>query len=137
MDFEITNNLNAVMPAVQPAVRADAPAAPATTKPKETAQPEAKTTQDISLDLLGQPERQSEKPLGERDVIKAINEANRKLISTRSELQLSVHKQTRLISVKVIDADTKKVIREIPPEKTLDMLAKMWEMAGILVDEKR
>ena len=30
-----------------------------------------------------------------------------------------------------------KTIKELPPEKTLDMIAKVWEMAGILVDEKR
>ena len=29
------------------------------------------------------------------------------------------------------------LIKELPPEKTLDMIAKVWEMAGILVDEKR
>jgi len=29
------------------------------------------------------------------------------------------------------------MIREIPPEKILDLVAKMWEMAGILIDEKR
>ena len=29
------------------------------------------------------------------------------------------------------------VIKEFPPEKTLDMIAKVWEVAGILVDEKR
>ncbi|WP_167686495.1 flagellar protein FlaG, partial [Paenibacillus polymyxa] len=28
------------------------------------------------------------------------------------------------------------LIREIPPEKTLDLVAKMMEIAGILVDEK-
>jgi len=36
-----------------------------------------------------------------------------------------------------LNADTDEVIREIPPEKSLDMLQKMLEMAGILVDEKR
>ena len=38
--------------------------------------------------------------------------------------------------IKIIDKDTKKVIREYPPEKTLDMIAKVWEMAGLMVDEK-
>ena len=33
--------------------------------------------------------------------------------------------------------ETKEVIKEFPPEKTLDMIAKVWEMAGIMVDEKR
>jgi len=32
---------------------------------------------------------------------------------------------------------SKGVLKEFPPEKTLDMIAKVWEMAGILVDERR
>jgi flagellar protein FlaG len=39
--------------------------------------------------------------------------------------------------VKVMDKEDGKVIREIPPEKTLDLVAKLWELAGILVDERR
>ena len=35
------------------------------------------------------------------------------------------------------DGDTDEVIREIPSEKALKMLEKAWEIAGILVDEKR
>jgi hypothetical protein len=42
-----------------------------------------------------------------------------------------------IIHLGIIDKDTKKVIKELPPEKTLDMIAKVWELAGILVDEKR
>ena len=38
--------------------------------------------------------------------------------------------------VKVINSETNEVIREIPPEKILDLVAKMWELAGILVDER-
>lgn len=38
--------------------------------------------------------------------------------------------------VKVVNTETDEVIREIPPEKILDMVAKMWELAGIMVDEK-
>jgi len=34
------------------------------------------------------------------------------------------------------DKDTKEVLKEYPPEKTLDMIAKVWEVAGLLVDEK-
>ena len=31
----------------------------------------------------------------------------------------------------------KKVIKEFAPDETLDMIAKVWEIAGIMVDEKR
>jgi len=36
-----------------------------------------------------------------------------------------------------VDKKSKEVIKEYPPEKTLDMIAKVWELAGLLVDEKR
>ena len=47
------------------------------------------------------------------------------------------HEGTNRVTIKIVDKDTKKVIKELPPEKTLDMIAKVWEMAGIMVDEKR
>ena len=42
-----------------------------------------------------------------------------------------------VFGIKIVDKDTKEVLKEFPPEKTLDMIAKVWEMAGILVDERR
>jgi len=44
-------------------------------------------------------------------------------------LQFSIHEETKEIMVKVLDTDTEEVIREIPPEKILDMVAKIWELA--------
>jgi flagellar protein FlaG len=41
------------------------------------------------------------------------------------------------VTIKIVDKESKKVIKELPPEKTLDMIARVWEMAGILVDEKK
>lgn len=66
---------------------------------------------------------------------KAVEEINRKAAHTTA--QFGVHEETNRITIKIVDKDTKKVIRELPPEKTLDMIAKAWELAGILVDEKR
>ena len=54
-----------------------------------------------------------------------------------TQLSFKYHDDTNRISITVTDSDTDEVIREIPPEKTLDMLAKAWEMAGLLVDERR
>ena len=76
-----------------------------------------------------------ERVASEASIKEAANRANRSMERTRCEY--SYHKETNRVSIKVIDKDTDKVIREIPPEKSLDMLQKMWEMAGILVDEKR
>lgn len=76
-------------------------------------------------------------PVSEKFIIDAIEKANKAIEGTRTEFKFSIHKETHEISVKVIDKDNGEVIREIPPEKVLDMVAKMWEMAGIIVDEKR
>lgn len=54
-----------------------------------------------------------------------------------SEAVFGIHDGTNRVTIKIVDRDTKEVIKELPPEKTLDMIAKVWEMAGILVDEKR
>lgn len=67
---------------------------------------------------------------------KAIAEMNRK-INSKEEAVFGVHEDTNRIMIKIVNKDTKEIVKEFPPEKTLDMIAKVWEIAGILVDEKR
>jgi flagellar protein FlaG len=70
------------------------------------------------------------------EIRKKVENINKNMLS-HSEAIFGIHDETNRVTIKIVDKDTKKVIKEIPPEKTLDMLAKIWEMAGILVDEKR
>ncbi|MGI6413496.1 MAG: flagellar protein FlaG [Syntrophomonadaceae bacterium] len=73
----------------------------------------------------------------DQDAVKiAVDDANRALQILNTRLQFSIHEDTKQIMVKVIDETNGELIREIPPEKLLDALAKMWELVGILVDEK-
>lgn len=65
----------------------------------------------------------------------AVEKLNKSM--PNSEAVFGIHEATNRVTIKIIDKETKKVIKELPPEKTLDMIAKVWEMAGILVDEKR
>ena len=67
---------------------------------------------------------------------KAVEELNKK-INANSEAVFGVHEETNRVTIKIVDKTTKEVIKEVPPEKTLDMIAKVWEMAGLMVDEKR
>ena len=73
----------------------------------------------------------------DEEVKSAIKEANKRAVFGHASAQFSYHEATKRISVKIVDKDTKEIIREIPPEKTLDMISKMWELAGLVVDEKR
>lgn len=68
---------------------------------------------------------------------KMIAEMNRKISNSNEEAVFGVHEKTNRIMIKILDKDTKEVIKEFPPEKTLDMIASIWEVAGILVDERR
>lgn len=66
---------------------------------------------------------------------KAVEEMNKK--ATNSQVVFGVHDATNRMTIKIVDKDSKEVLREFPPEQTLDMIAKVWELAGLLVDEKR
>lgn len=67
---------------------------------------------------------------------KAVEQLNKKALRN-SEAVFGIHEATNRVTIKIIDKTTKEVIREVPLEKTLDMIAKVWEIAGILVDEKQ
>lgn len=77
-----------------------------------------------------------EKQYPEKEIIKAIEEANKEFVAYDRRFEFSVHEKTKEIVIKVIDTKTDEVIREIPPEKILDMVAKLCELAGVFVDEK-
>ncbi len=84
----------------------------------------------------GQSQQQEQQPSASAEAVKkAVEEMNKKMAN--SVAQFGIHEETNHITIKIVDKETKKVIKELPPEKTLDMIAKVWEMAGLLVDEKR
>lgn len=81
-------------------------------------------------------EEREKASLREHELIQTIERANAVLKGVDKRFEFSIHEGTKEIMVKVIDDATNEVIREIPPEKILDMVAKMWELVGILVDRK-
>lgn len=68
------------------------------------------------------------------EIKKFIDQLNK---HANSSAVFGYHEATHRITIKIIDRDTDEVIKEIPPEKMLDMIAKTWELAGLLVDERR
>ena len=67
----------------------------------------------------------------------AVDHANQTMKHAKTKCEFSYHEATKRVSIKFIDEETDEVIREIPPEETLEMISKMWELAGLMVDEKR
>lgn len=74
--------------------------------------------------------------VGEEQLIRTIEKAVKALQGPSTTLEVSIHEKTHSIMVKVLNKDTGELIREVPPEKTLDLVAKMMELAGIIIDEK-
>ncbi|MGG6313262.1 flagellar protein FlaG [Paenibacillus macerans] len=74
--------------------------------------------------------------IGQEQLIRNIERAVKSLQGPQTTLDISIHDKTHDIIVKVLNKDTGEVIREVPPEKTLDLVAKMMELAGLLVDER-
>lgn len=63
-------------------------------------------------------------------------DANRVVQRLNAHLSFRVHEGTCRTIVEVVDRDTKEVLREIPPEKMLDVIAGIWKWSGIAVDRK-
>ncbi len=51
-------------------------------------------------------------------------------------LKFAVHGGTGRIKVTVLDKETGEMIREVPPQEVLDLVAKIDEMMGILFDHR-
>lgn len=79
---------------------------------------------------------QSKQQLDENDIRQKLKEINKK-INSNTIAEFGMHEGTNRITIKLKNKDTDEVIKEFPAEKTLDLIQKAWELAGILVDEKR
>lgn len=78
--------------------------------------------------------KQNNTPAQNEQLRKAVEQLNKKM--NNSEAVYGIHEGTNRITIKIVDKETKETIKELPPEKTLDMIVKVWELAGMLVDEK-
>jgi len=73
--------------------------------------------------------------------LEELDDAVKKLNSTAAafnvKLNFSVDDQTERIVVKVMEKETERIIREIPPEYVLNMVAQIQSLIGVFVDARR
>ena len=94
----------------------------------------APASQDTSGDQA-QKVLQKAKPSAE-EIKQDLDVINNQLRSMNSSIQFTVDGKTDDIVVKVVDDDTGKVIRQIPPDDVLSIREHLKEMSGLLVKEK-
>ncbi|WP_240903867.1 flagellar protein FlaG [Chengkuizengella sediminis] len=75
--------------------------------------------------------------ISEKQLVRLVEQSNKAMSLSSTSLEYSVHEVTNDIMVKVLNKETGELIREVPPEKIVNLLAKSLEMAGIIIDERR
>lgn len=70
------------------------------------------------------------------DISKIIEKMNNQFENLDRKFVYRLHKDTNTYIIEIKNAKTNETIREIPSEKSLDLFAKMLDIAGLLVDEK-
>ncbi len=78
-----------------------------------------------------------DKAFTKEEVEKAVDSTNKILKEEHNaKYQFEIHEGTGRVMVNLVDVQTKEVLKEIPPEKILDLVANIWERLGLLVDER-
>jgi flagellar protein FlaG len=116
-------------------VRSEASATNAADKAMPSDGSVAQYIRDYEPPVMNLPRSISGNEISETTISRVIHEANKALSPTNFRLTYNIHETTNNVMVTVIDRDTDEVLREIPPESKLDIVAKMLEFAGILFDE--
>lgn len=65
---------------------------------------------------------------------KLVDDAQNVLQRVNTQITFKVHEGTGRTLVQVVEKNSKEVLREIPPEKMLDVIAGIWKWSGIAVD---
>lgn len=92
--------------------------------------------QNVQPSSQGLPENKNNDAFNEEQIKKIIDKTNQTLAQHSTKLAFSIHEQTKEIMVKVLDADSGEVIKEIPSQKSLDRLAAVLENIGWIIDRR-
>lgn len=84
-----------------------------------------------------QPEDQEQKGrLSEEFVSEMTRELNELMSKLNCDLEFQYHKEVGVMSVRMVDKNTKEVIREYPPEEMVEGMIKAQEWLGAFLDKK-
>ncbi|RUM31454.1 MAG: flagellar biosynthesis protein FlaG [Aquifex sp.] len=70
------------------------------------------------------------------EIQKIIEEIKRKLDYLNKYLKIEIDQDLEIPVVKIIERDTNRIIRQIPPEYLLELMKRIDEMLGVLLNER-
>ncbi|WP_166786680.1 flagellar protein FlaG [Jeotgalibacillus salarius] len=71
-----------------------------------------------------------------QEIQRKVDQTNKLFEVNYTSVKFSVHEGTERMMIRVVDQQTDEVIREIPSEDFLDMVSKMVDYMGLMVDKK-
>ena len=94
-------------------------------------------SEEVKYELLGLNKNKEDKgDFFEAKLENSVEELNDTIEALHKDLKFRIHEDSDRLMVEVINLDNNEVIKEIPPKEVLDMLGRIREMVGILIDEK-
>ncbi|GAB6100065.1 hypothetical protein JCM16358_19440 [Halanaerocella petrolearia] len=85
---------------------------------------------------LGSEEDKLEKEFTKEELEEGVEQLNEAVQPFHKELNFELHEESERMMTKVVNTENNEVIREIPPKEVLDMLGKIKEMVGLILDKK-
>ncbi|MGG4554842.1 flagellar protein FlaG [Paenibacillus humicus] len=76
--------------------------------------------------------------VSEKALLEAINKVNKTLEGTPQRYEFKLHDSTGQLVIKIYNKETDEIIRELPPEKMIELVEKLQQIVvGAIIDEKR
>jgi len=100
------------------------------------AEPPARTRFPDSQSRLGRMHNEAQAPSPARDLRKSLDVLEDTFLLFNRRLKFSVNEDIDRVVVKVVDGNTDKVIKEIPPEEIQRLIVRIKETSGLLIDEQ-
>lgn len=97
--------------------------------------PREKTPSETGTGKENTPGQQQNKTYQAAELNHAVDQLNNTMQAYSTKLRFSVHEESGEMMVRVINEQDDTVIREIPPEKVLEMVAYFKKVLGIMVDK--
>jgi len=72
----------------------------------------------------------------EEQIEEGVETLNESVEALHKGLKFEIHEESDRMHVQVVDVIEDEVLKELPPEEILDMLGRIQEMVGIIIDEK-
>lgn len=72
----------------------------------------------------------------EKEAIDKLEQTIKDVQGSQRTFEFSVHEQTQAVMIKVYDKQSGELIREVPREKLLDVVASFMEINGLIIDKK-